>query len=448
MKINPGIFKSYDIRGIYPNELNEQDAYNVARFFIEYTGAKKVVVGCDSRLSSPILLQSLIRGLTEQGADVFNLDQVPIEVVYFTVGKFNYDAGIIVTASHNPKEYNGFKMVKKDKDKLEWIRGIDLLGITEKNEFSVPKKTGKVKEINVWKDFQRHIFSFVDIEKIKPLKVVIDASNGVAGRAINSFKEKLPINIIPLNFEPDGNFPNHPPNPLLEESSEQISQVIKESKADLGVIFDGDGDRIFLVDEKSNFTKGDISLLLLAKYFLTKGPGSVVVYNLICSKAVPEFIKKWGGKPIRRPVGFVNIREGMMKENGAMGGEVSGHYCFRDNYYCDSGMIAFLIFLQIISESGKKVSELLKEFSIYAKESEINFEIKDKEKVLEAVEQNYSDGKQDYLDGVTIEYENWWFNVRPSNTEPIVRLTIEAESKNLLTEKIKEISDLIKKTAG
>jgi len=441
--MNQSIFKSNDIRAIYPAEINEDDAYKIGRFFIEQSGAKKVVVGRDSRLSSPALAQSLARGLTEQGADVFDLGQAPTEIVYFAVGKFGYDAGIIVTASHNPKEYNGFKMIKSGKDILEWVRGKDLAGILQKKEFQNPKKTGKIKKVDVWKDFQKHIFSFVDVKKIKLLKVVIDASNGVAGKIIDLFKDKLPINIVPLNFEPDGSFPSHSPNPLLEESSRQISQKVQEEQADFGIIFDGDGDRIFLVDEKGNFIKGDISLLLLAKYFLTKEPGSGVAYNLICSKAVPDFVKKWGGRPIRRPVGFVNIREGMMEENGIMGGEVSGHYCFKDNYYCDSGQIAFLIFLQIISESGGKVSELLSEFSIYAKESEINFEVEDKEKVLEAVKQRYSDGHQDFLDGVTVEYDDWWFNVRPSNTEPLLRLTIEANTKQILEEKKRELTNFI-----
>lgn len=238
-------------------------------------------------------------------------------------------------------------------------------------------------------------------------------------------------------------FPNHSPNPLLAGSVDQIKKEVKKEKAEFGFIFDGDADRIFLVDEKGLLVRADVTLLLLAKYFLKKNPGSTIAYNAICSKAVPEFIKKWQGIPIRTKVGFVNVRQGLLENNGVMGGELSGHYCFRDNYYLDSGMIGFLILLQIISEEHKKVSEIVQELSPYAKSSEINFEIENKEEILNKIKEKYTSGKQDYLDGITVEYDKWWFNVRLSNTEPLLRLTIEADTKELLEEKQKEITEII-----
>jgi len=445
MKINPSIFRSYDIRGIYPTELNEKTAYKIGQGFVEYTKTKNVVVGRDMRLSSPALFEALTKGITTQDADVYNIGEVPTECLYFAVGHYGYDAGVIITASHNPKEYNGFKMVKKRGDRVDVIRGEEMGKIIEGDVFSEPEKKGTIKDIDIWQDFLNHIFSFIDVNKIKPFKVVIDAGNGMAGKVIPQITPKLPIEVIPLNFNLDGNFPAHSSNPLLEGAADQISKEVREKKADFGFIFDGDADRIFLIDEQGRLVKGDVSLLLLAKYLLGKNPGKGVAYNVVCSKAVPELVKKWGGRPVRTPVGFVNVREGLLKNDGIVSGEVSGHFSFKDNYYLDSGFIVFLILLQIISEIGKKVSEITAELSPYSKTDEFNFEVKDKEVVLNKFKEKYSDGKQDYLDGVTVEYDNWWFNIRPSNTEPLVRLTIEADTSELLKEKKKELIALIKK---
>ena len=445
MKINPSIFKSYDIRGIYPAELNEEAAYKIGQAFVEYTKAKKVAVGQDMRLSSPALFEAITKGITDMGVDILNIGEVPTECVYFTLGHYGYDKGIMITASHNPEEYNGFKLVKRKGDRVQFIRGKDMIDVIKESDFKKKLKKGKIKDIDVWQDYLNHIFSFADINKIESFKVVIDAGNGMAGKVIPQLAPKLPIKIIPLNFELDGSFPAHPSNVFEKGATDQISTEVKKKKADFGFIFDGDADRIFLIDELGNFIRGDVTLLLLAKYFLEKNPGKGIAYNLICSKSVPEFIKKWGGKPIRTPVGAVNVMEAMSKNNGIMGGEVSAHYCFRDSFASDSGFVAFLILLQIISSSDKKVSEIIKELSPYAKGAEINFEVKDKEAILNEFKEKYSDGEQDYLDGVTVEYDNWWFNVRPSNTEPLIRLTIEANTKKLLEEKKKELTALIEK---
>ncbi|MEK7061737.1 MAG: phosphomannomutase/phosphoglucomutase, partial [Patescibacteria group bacterium] len=351
--------------------------------------------------------------------------------------------GIMITASHNPKEYNGFKMLKKSGNNIEVIKGIDLQSIVEAGNFKNDITKGLIAQKDIWQDYINHILSFVNLDKIKPFKIAVDASNGVAGLAVAKIGNKLPAKIFLLNYEPDGAFPNHSPNPLLPGSTDQVKKEIEKENADFGFIFDGDADRIFLVDENGWLVKADIVLLLLAKYFLQKNQGSTIAYNAICSKTVPELIKKWGGKTIRTKVGFVNVREGLLKNNGIMGGELSGHYCFRDNYYLDSGMIGFLILLQIISQEHKKVSEIVQEMSLYAKSSEINFEIVNKEEVLNKIKEKYADGKQDYLDGITVEYKSWWFNVRASQTEPLLRLTIEADTRDLLEEKQKELKSFI-----
>lgn len=442
MKINSSIFKSYDIRGIYPTDLNEKIAYKIGQAFVEYAKAKNVVVGRDMRLSSPQLFDAITKGITDKGANVFNIGQVSIDCMYFTVGHYDvYDGGIMITASHNPKEYNGFKMVN---EKVYVIRGREIGKMVEQMDFrDKVEKRGTINDIDIWQDYLNHIFSFVDVNKMKPFKVVIDAGNGMAGKVIPLIVEELPVEIIPLNFKLDGNFPAHPSNPLLKGATSQVSREVREKKADFGFIFDGDADRIFLIDENGDVVRADITLLLLAKHFLKKIPGAGIAYNVICSKVVPEFIERLGGRPIRTPVGFVNVSEALVKNNGIMGGELSAHYSFKSNFYLDSGFIAFLILLQIISEANKRVSEITTNLSPYAKAPEINFEVEDKEAILKKIRERFSDGKQDYLDGVTVEYDKWWFNVRPSQTEPLLRLTIEANTKELLEEKKKGLVSLI-----
>lgn len=439
--IQPSVFKSYDIRGTYPDQLNENTARQIGRGFIRHTGAKKIFVGRDARLSSNELFRGFCEGALSQGADIYNIGLIPTEIIYFAVGTYDCDAGVMITASHNPKEYNGFKMMIKKGNDIIWIRGKDLL-LTIGNNGYEEKLAGKIYEKNIWDDYINKILNFAG-EKIKSSRIAIDVSNGVAGIAISKIKNRLPIEIIELNFEPNGNFPNHPPNPLEDGSINQIRETITKNNLDFGFIFDGDGDRIFLVDETGKMISADIVLLILAKYFLQKETGAAIVYNAICSKAVPEFIEKWGGKPIRTAVGFVNVREGLIKNNGVMGGELSAHYCFKDYFYTDSGMIAFLTLLKIISSENKKVSDLSKELLPYFKSAELNFEIENKENVLEKIKEKYSSEKQDYLDGITVECDDWWFNARTSNTEPLLRLTIEANSAELLEEKKKELLELI-----
>ena len=438
--INPTIFKPYDIRGVYPNELNEEAAYAIGRAYARRTGAKKILVGSDMRLSGPVLKEQLIRGLTDEGADVVDAGLVPIDAVYFAVSKQGYLAGVMITASHNPKEYNGFKLPTQ----TGLVRGEEIKTDVDQLPVEIYASKGIVTEIDIMPDYIKHVLSFCDLKKIKPFSVVVDAGNGMAGKVVPILEPYLPIKIIPLNFTLDGNFPAHPSNPLLPESQAQIKQAVLENKADFGVIFDGDTDRIFFVDEQEEFIRSDMTLLILAKEFLRREPGMGIVYNVICSKVVPEIITEWGGRPIRSKVGYANIANAMKNENGIMGGELSAHYSFRDNGYADSGFIAWLILLELLSQDTRPLSAIAKEFQRYDKSDEINIKMNDRQAAINKIKAHYTDGEQDELDGLTVSYPTWWFNIRPSNTEPLLRITIETPTAEMTIAKQKEILEIIK----
>ncbi|MBU3934591.1 phosphomannomutase/phosphoglucomutase [Patescibacteria group bacterium] len=446
--IDPEIFRSYDVRGIYPEQINEDAAYLIGKFFVNYIKAKELIVGRDMRLSSPAIFKSLCLGITEAGCNVCDLGEVPTEMIYFAVGRNGYDGGIMITASHNPKEYNGLKLIKKEGDNFSIVRGSEIYGQIKDNNILSSQAKGKIKKIDLMRDYVDYISSFFNVKGIKPFKIVVDAGNGMAAKMIPLVGKKIPVKIIPLNFKADGSFPNHPSNPLEEGAALQLSKKIIEEKADFGFIFDGDADRIFLLDEKGALVKSDVTILLIAKYFIKKYPTAGIVYNTICSKAVSELVEKWGGKTAKSKVGFVNVREKVIENNAMMGGELSGHYCFKDNFYGDSSLMALFILLLTISETEKKISELSKELTLYAKASEINFKIQNKDLILNKIKEKYSSGRQEYLDGISVEYDDWCFNLRPSNTEPLLRLTIEADNERLLEEKKKEIEDFIGNIKG
>lgn len=447
MKVNDSIFKSYDIRGVYPSELNEEVSRIIGRAVVLSTGAKKIVVGRDGRLSSEPLFKALAQGINEAGADVVDIGQSPTECLYFCVGFYKYEAGVMITASHNPKEYGGFKVVKRSGDDIAVIRGKDLFlkfnEIRENKQDAPGLARGNVEVKDFWADYFNYVYSVVDVSEIRPMKIAVDASSGMAAKTMSKLSSDLPFSTNLLNAKIDGNFSAHSPNPLAAGSKDEICRFVKENNLDAGFIFDGDADRIFLIDELGNFVPADMTLLLLAKLLIKKNPGTSIAYNVVCSNAVPEFISKWGGEPIRTKVGFVNVREGIMKRGGIMGGELSGHYCFKDYFYLDSGFIAFLLILTLFSNENKKASELVKDLSVYFKESEMNYAIQNKDEVINKIKNAYKSGNQDELDGLTVKYNDWWFNVRSSQTEPVLRLTIEANSKSVLEEKKKELSQLI-----
>ena len=440
-KINKKIFKAYDIRGTYPDQLDESTTFLIGRAFARRTKAKEVVVGFDMRLSGPSLKKALIEGITSEGVGVIDIGMVPIDAVYAAVGVFGYEGGIMLTASHNPPEYNGFKMVLKD---MKWIRGEELLVDVQNLPKQGDNKKGKVRKEDITSRYIEHVMSFVEAEKIKSFKVVVDAGNGMAGKIMPILAKKLPIKMIPLNFKLDGSFPAHPSNPLVPESQEQITQAVIKEKADFGVIMDGDTDRIFFIDEKGRFIRADATLLILAKFFLEKEKGAGIVYNIICSMVVPEKIKEWGGRPLCTKTGYVNISNKMREEKGVMGGELSAHYSYRDNAYADSGFISFVILLQLLSEYNKPLSEIVEPFYKYIKAHEINIEVDDSESLIKKLKNEYKDGEQNELDGITVKYENWWFNVRPSNTEPLVRITIEGKTQEIMEKERDKVVKFIK----
>jgi phosphomannomutase len=443
--IDQTIFKAYDIRGTYPDQLNEEITYKVGRALVEYLKPKNVAVGRDMRLSSPRLHERLCRGIVDGGCDVIDIGLVSTDCLYFAVGKFGYDAGVMITASHNPPEYNGFKMCRKEAVPLSGEAGIDQIKVLIfKNHFPPAEKSGKIEKRDVDSAYVQHILSFVDKDKIKPFKIVIDAGNGMAGKIIPRLFSNLRCEVIPMFFELDGSFPHHLASPIEPENIAPLRERVLAEKADLGAAFDGDADRMFLVDEKAVPLGGDMVTALVAKSLLKKEKGATILYNLICSKVVPQIIENSGGKAIRTRVGHALIKPLMKKYDAVFGGEHSGHFYFRNNWFADSGLIALLVCMELISEENQPLSALVKSIDPYFRSGEINSRVDDIPKKLKEIEDSYSFGKIDHLDGVTVDLGDWWFNVRPSNTEPLLRLNVEADTKKKLEDKKEELLRLIR----
>jgi len=444
--INPSIFKAYDIRGTYPNQLNEEAAYKIGRAFVEYLRCKEVVVGEDIRLSSPSLFQHLTRGITEAGADVIDIGLCSTDALYFAVGKFGYPAGIMITASHNPKEYNGFKMCEKGALPLSGQEGIEQIKqIILKEDFQPVTKKGTFRHQDIIEAYIQHVLCFIDVKKIKPFKIVVDAGNGMAGLLAPKLFERLPGQLVPMFFELDGSFPNHPPSPIEPENIAPLQRKVLQERADLGVAFDGDADRMFIVDEHGKVLGGDIVTALIAKSLLKKEKGGTILYNLICSKTVPETIRQNGGKPIRTKVGHALIKPLMKKHKAIFGGEHSGHFYFRENYFADSAFIALVVCLELFSEENKPISDLVRSIDPYFHSGEINSGVRDVPAKIKELQKAFGGGKVVFMDGITVEYPDWWFNVRPSNTEPLLRLNLEANSPELLKEKTALVLEIIRR---
>ena len=445
MKINTNIFKAYDIRGIYPKEIDEKVAYAVGLSLANLLKSKKAVVGRDMRVSSEKLAREAIRGLSDGGADVTDIGLVSTDGLYFAVGKYAFDCGVMITASHNPPEYNGMKVCEKNAVPLSGDGKLaEIKKIIENDSSQKAGRPGKILRKNIIGDYIDHALSFIDVSEVEPFKIAVDAGNGMAGMIIPEVFKRLPCELVPLYFELDGTFPNHPASPIEPENVADLIAKIKETGADLGAAFDGDADRVFLIDENGKVLGGDMTTALVARALLKKNPGSTILYNLICSKAVPEVIESSGGKAIRTRVGHALIKPLMKKHNAVFGGEHSGHFYFRDNWFADSGLIALLVCLELISEADMPLSRQVAAFDRYVRSGEINSRVDDQKAKLAEIEETFSDGKIDKLDGITVDYGGWWFNVRPSNTEPLLRLNVEAESEKMLKEGTERVLAVIR----
>ncbi len=446
MNIDPSIFKAYDIRGTAPEQVNEEIAYAIGAALATYLKPKRIAVGRDMRTSSDQLADGLLRALNDSGCDVIDLGLCSTDGLYYAVGKFGYDGGVMITASHNPSQYNGFKICRKMAEPLSGADGLDqmLELIQTDTHFTKSPSQGVVVRRDIAHDYAEYCLSFIDIEKIKPFKVVIDAGNGMAGMTVPPALEKLPIEVTPLFFELDGAFPNHPASPIERENLVDLQKAIADTGADFGVAFDGDADRMFLVDKFGEQLGGDIVTALVSKSLLTKHPGELILYNLICSKAVPELVEREGGTSLRTRVGHALIKPLMKKRNAIFGGEHSGHFYFRDFWFADSGLIAFLVCLELISCEGKPLHEMAGAINPYVRSGEINSRVNSVNDTIELVRQGFASGQQDELDGLTVTYDDFWFNLRPSNTEPLLRLNVEANNEEILKTRTDEILTIIR----
>jgi phosphomannomutase len=445
--LDPKVFKAYDVRGIYPTEVDEDGARAIGRAFVEQFEPKRIAVGRDMRVSSPTMAAAAIEGAASAGADVVDIGLVGTEMLYAAVGGLELDGGIQVTASHNPKEYTGMKIVRRGAMPVGGDSG--LLDIRDRalsrSDTSGGQTPGQVREEGVFPAYVEKVLSFIDVGAVERRRVVIDAANGMGGVMLTPVLERIPIDAVPYYFEPDGTFPNHQPNPLLPENREFVIGKVREDGAELGAAFDGDADRCFFIDDTGEFVPGDFVTALLAESMLEKNPGAKVIYDVRASWAVPETIERAGGIPLINRVGHAFIKERMREEGAAFGGEVSGHYYFRDFYQADSGVIPFLLMLELISKRGRRLSELLRPYrERYFLTGELNVPVSDVAVKLQEIKERFSsEGKVSHLDGISVEAEDWHFNVRPSNTEPLLRLNLEALSEPLMEEKRDEVLALM-----
>jgi phosphomannomutase len=446
--LDPKVFKAYDVRGIYPAELDEDGARAIGRAYVEQFEPKRIAVGRDMRVSSPTMTAAAIEGASAAGAEVVDVGLVGTEMLYFAVGELELDGGIQVTASHNPKEYTGMKIVRRGAMPVGGDSG--LLDIRDRavspSDTSEGQAHGPVRTEDVVPGYVDKVLSFIDVEAVDRRRVVIDAANGMAGVMLPPVLERIPIDAVPYFFEPDGTFPNHEPNPLLPENREFVIGKVREDGAELGAAFDGDADRCFFIDDTGEFVPGDFVTALLAESMLEKYPGAKIIYDVRASWAVPETIERAGGVALVNRVGHAFIKQRMREEEAVFAGEVSGHYYFRDFYQADSGVIPFLLMLELISKRGQSLSELLRPYrERYFLTGEINVPVADVAVKLQEIKERLgSEGRVSHLDGISIEAEDWHMNVRPSNTEPLLRLNLEALSEELMESKRDEVLALMR----
>jgi phosphomannomutase len=448
--LSPGIFKAYDIRGLYPSEVNEGVARLAGRAFVAYLRARRIAVSRDMRLSSPSVAGAFIDGARAQGADVIDYGMLGTDMMYYAVCRDGLDGGAQITASHNPKEYNGIKLVRQEAFPLSGDAGIsDMRDMIVTDTIPpAPGTIGTLAQRDVVDDYVRHVLSFIDRSLIKPFHVVLDAGNGMGGLVAPKLFAGLPCRTTTLCFEVDGTFPNHEANPLIEENRRDIVDAVVAQKADIGIAWDGDADRCFFIDGSGEFIAGDFVTALLAEAFLIKEPGSKIVYDVRASHAVKDTVARFGGQALMNRVGHAFFKKRMREENAIFGGEVTGHYYFRDYYFADNGFIPALLILELMSRKGQTLRELLAPFrEEYFISGEINTEVGSMARVaakLDGLAERYADGHVYRMDGVSVEYPDWHFNVRPSNTEPLLRLNLEATTPKVMVAKRDEVVAFIR----
>lgn len=442
--MNTAIFKAYDVRGKVGSELNDEICNNIGKAFADWLPQEGIVaVGHDMRPDSSQLASQLIEGLRAQGRDVWDIGQVTSDMIYFAVGKWDLAGGAVVTASHNPGEYNGIKLYRDKVTPVGLDSGLDKIRDAVANQTFKPAaaQMGSVEKRSITDEWVEHCLSFVT--GLKDYRIAIDAGNGMAGAILPSILPKLPLAVEEMYFEPDGTFPNHEANPQKPENLADLIAKVTEGGLDFGIAFDGDGDRAGFVDDKGRMVLGSDLMSIVAAYYLKKYPGAQIVHEVRTSRATTELITQWGGTPIRTKAGRVYIGAKLREVGAPFGGETTGHFFFTENFDADSGLITALVAMQAISDSGKKLSELVDEYHLYAMGAEINFEVENAQEVLTKLREAFSDGQQDELDGLTVNYPTKWFNIRASNTEPVIRLNAEAETQEELDEFVANIKQVI-----
>ncbi len=447
MQIAPGIFKAYDIRGIYPTELNEEGAYAIGRAFVTFLQAREVIVGHDMRLSGPVIFDAVTRGIMDQGADVVNIGLVSTDQYYFACTRLGLP-GMMVTASHNPKQYNGFKMVRQMPYLLSGAEGIqDLRRIVENDAYAPTTRTGSMRALDLSDEFVTFVLGLIEIDLLerRRLKIIADTGNGTVGPILQRVYGRLPIDFIGMYLEPDGNLPNHGLDPLMPENRAELERRVVEEGADAGFAFDGDGDRFFVIDDRGRFISGDFLTALLGRYLLRRAPGSKIVYDVRASWAVRDLISAAGGVPLIERVGHAFIKRRMANENALFGGEVSGHYYFRDFNFADSGIIPSLLVMEMLAGSDQSLSAMLAPLEEkYFISGEINSTVANPKERLEALAAAYADGVIEWIDGISVTYPTWHMNVRASNTEPLIRLNLEATTREEMERRRDEVLAIIR----
>ncbi|AQT67100.1 Phosphomannomutase/phosphoglucomutase [Anaerohalosphaera lusitana] len=454
--MDPSIFKAYDIRGLYPEQLDEESAwkigYGTAQFLRSLlrgyergmANAQSLCVGHDMRKHSPVLVDALIRGMNATGANVIDIGMIDTPQMYFAINHLGTCGGVQVTASHNPAQYNGFKISGLEAKPIGGDTGLkDIKHIATALLHTKGRLDGSVEKCTLWDAYRQHVLKFLN-PKVKGLKIAVDASNGMAGKSVPELFGDVPVDILPINFKHDGTF-KHEPNPLVEANLAELKQTVVENGCDCGICFDGDADRLIMVDEKGQTIGCDLLTALMVPYFLERNPGSAIVYDLRSSHVVQEEIIKHGGTPRRERVGHAFMKKTLRDSHAVFGGELSGHFYYKDNFYADSGMITLVHVLNILGTSDKKISELIDPLRRYYSSGEINFEVEDKAAAMKELAKVYASGKIDDLDGITIQFKDWWFNCRPSNTEPLLRLNVEASTDEQLDKVLTDIEGILGK---